>query len=157
MGAGIPYPCLFRDSKWCVNIFSNLRGYKHRGWMAQGKKPVRHHDVWEDIYQMCQASTAHISMTHVYGHKKRVYNEKWAPRQRGAAMTKVHRPRRVKDMPQVSPVATRRKRTRGKGIKRQAALQVSNDSTDYDGPAHIRHRHTVMRNVALDIPDPRPH
>ena len=42
--------CLYSDSKWCVDIFSNLRVYTHRGWMAQGKKPVRHHDVWEDIY-----------------------------------------------------------------------------------------------------------
>ena len=37
--------CLYGDSKWCVDIFSNLHVYKFKGWMAQRKKPVRHHDV----------------------------------------------------------------------------------------------------------------
>ena len=35
--------CLYSDSKWCVDIFNNLQLYKRRAWMAQGKKPVRHH------------------------------------------------------------------------------------------------------------------
>ena len=43
---------LYSDSKWCVDIFSNLHMYKRRGWMAQGKKSVRHHDIWEDIYKI---------------------------------------------------------------------------------------------------------
>ena len=105
-------PCLYSDA-WCVDVSSNLHVYEHRGWMAQGKKPVRHHDVWEDIYQMCRARIAHISMTHVYGHNKLVYNEEADTLAKaGAAMLKVHRPRRVKDMPQGSPQATRRKQTR---------------------------------------------
>ena len=81
--------------------------------MAQGKKPVRHHDVWEDIYQICRASIAHISMTHVYGHNKRVYNEEADTLAKaGAAMSKVHRPGRVRDMPKGSLEATRRKQAR---------------------------------------------
>ena len=35
---------LYSDSKWCVDIFSNLHMYK--------RKPLRHHDVWEDIYHI---------------------------------------------------------------------------------------------------------
>ena len=148
-------PCLYSDSKWCVDIFSNLRLCNHRGWMVQGKKPVRHHDVWEDIYQMCQAKTSRISMTHVYGHNRLVYNEEADTLAKaGAAMSKVHRPSRVKNMPQGSPVSTRRKQTRGRGVKKQVAVQVSDGSTDSDRPAHIRHRRREMRNAPLGIPDP---
>ena len=45
--------CLYGDSKWCVDIFSNQCAYTRRGWMAYGKKPVRNHDTCEEIYQMC--------------------------------------------------------------------------------------------------------
>ena len=59
---------------------------------------------------MCQARTAHISMTHVYGHNRLVYNEEAdALAQAGAAMSKVYKPRRVRDMPQGNPEATRNK------------------------------------------------
>ena len=93
--------------------------------MAQGKKPVRHHDMWEDIYQICQARIARMLMTHVYGRNRLVYNEEADTLAKaGAAMSKVHRPRRVRGMPQGSPEATRRKQTRGREIKRQAAVQV---------------------------------
>ena len=99
--------CLYSDSKRCMVIFSNLRVYKHKGWMAQGKKPVCHHDVWEDIYQMCQTKIAHISTTHVYDHNRLVYNEEADTLGKaGAAMSKVHRQRRVRDMPQCSLEAT---------------------------------------------------
>ena len=37
--------CLYSDSKWCLDIFSNLQLYKHRAWMAKGKQPVRYHDI----------------------------------------------------------------------------------------------------------------
>ena len=122
--------CSYSDSKWFVDIFSNLCTYKRRGWMAQGKKPVRHHDIWEEIYRMCQGRTTPISMTHVYGHNKLVYNvEADALAKAGAALSKVHKPRRVRDMPQVNGEATRRKHTRGGGFKRQAAVQVSDHST----------------------------
>ena len=101
--------------------------------------------------------TAHISITHVYGHNSLVYNEEVDTLAKaGVAMLKVHRPRRVKDMPQGSPVATRRKQTKGRGIKRQAAVQVSDDSTDSDRPAHIRYRRREMRNAPLDVSDPEP-
>ena len=96
-------------------------------------------------------------MTHVYGHNRLVYNEEVdALAKAGAAMSKVHKPRRVRDMPQGSPEATRRKQTRGRGIKRQAAVQVSDDGADSDRPAHIRHRRREMRNAPLEIPDPEP-
>ena len=29
--------CLYSDSKWCVDMFSNLQLYERRGWMAKGK------------------------------------------------------------------------------------------------------------------------
>ena len=68
--------------------------------MAPCKKPVRHYDVWEDIYHMCYARTAHISMRHVCGHNRLVYIEEAdALAKAGAAMSKVHKPRRVRDMP----------------------------------------------------------
>ena len=34
------------DSKWCADIFSDLQLYKRYGWMAKGKQPVRHHDIF---------------------------------------------------------------------------------------------------------------
>ena len=109
------------------------------------------------MYQISQAKTAHISMTHVYGHGRLVYNEEADTLAKaGAAMPKVHRPRRVRHMPQGNPLATRRKQIRGKGIKRQAAVWVSDDNTGSDMPAHIRHKRREMRHVPLDIPDPRP-
>ena len=49
--------------------------YKRGGWMAQGNKLVRHHDIREEIYHMGQGRTTPISMTHVYGHNRLVYNE----------------------------------------------------------------------------------
>ena len=116
--------CLYSDSKWCVDIFSNLCMYKCRGWMAQGKKPVRHHDIWEQIYRLYQGRTAPISVTQVYGHDRLVYNEEAdALAKAGAALSKVHRPRRVRDMPKGRPEATRRKQTRGREIKRQAVVR----------------------------------
>ena len=66
---------------------------------------------------MCQARTTHTSMTHVCGHNRLVYNEEADTLAKaGAAMLKVRRPRRVRGVPHA--VATRRKRTRGRGIKR---------------------------------------
>ena len=55
-----------------THIFNNLQLYKRRAWLAQGKKPVKHHDVWEDILLLLQDRTAPVSMTHVYGHNKMV-------------------------------------------------------------------------------------
>ena len=65
--------CLYSDSNWCVDIFSNLQLYKRRNWIAKGKQPVRHHDIWEEINQSMQSRIASVSMTHVYGHNKLVY------------------------------------------------------------------------------------
>ena len=49
---------------------------------------------------MCQGRTTPISMTHVYGHNRPVYNEEAdALAKARAALSKVQ-PRRVRDMPQ---------------------------------------------------------
>ena len=64
--------CLYSDSKWCVDNFNNLRLYKGRAW---GKKPVRRHDIWEDILLFLQDRTALVCMTRVYGHNKLIYND----------------------------------------------------------------------------------
>ena len=93
--------CLYNDSKWCVDIFSNLQLYKRRGWMTQGKQPLRHHDILEDVYQLYQARRAPMSVTHVYGHNRLVYNEEADTLAKaGAARSKVHRQRCVRDTPQ---------------------------------------------------------
>ena len=94
--------------------------------------------MWEEIYQLYQDRTTPIPMTHVYGHNKLVYNEEAdAFAKAGAALSKMHRPRCVMDMPRGSPEATRRKRTRGRGIKRQAAVQVLDGSIDSDRPGQL--------------------
>ena len=139
----------------CLCEFSNLCLYKRKGWMAQGKKPVRHHDTWEEIYQPYYGRTPPISMTHVYGHKRLVYNEKAdALAKAGAVLSKVHLPRRVMDMLQSTGHQT--KVDQGRGIKRQAAVRVSDDNRGSDAPAHIRHRRREMRHAPLDIPDSEP-
>ena len=110
--------------------------------------------IYEEIYHMCQGRRTPISMTHIYGHNWLVYNEEAdALAKAGAALSKVHKLRRVRDIPQERGEASRRKQTRVRGIKRQAAVQALDESTDSDKPAHIRDRRREMRNVPLDIPD----
>ena len=41
----------------------------------KGKQPVRHQDLWEDICQLLQGRTTPVSVAHVYGHNKLVYND----------------------------------------------------------------------------------
>ena len=65
--------CLYSDSKWCVDIFNNRKLYKRRAWMAQGKKPVKRHDIWEDILLLLLDRAAPVSMTHVYGDNKLIH------------------------------------------------------------------------------------
>ena len=47
--------CMKSDSKWCVDIFGNLSLYKRRGWMTQRKKPVRHHDLYEEVLSIIRS------------------------------------------------------------------------------------------------------
>ena len=149
--------CLYSDSKWCVDIFSNLQLYNRRGWMAKGKQPVKHHDIWEDIYQSLQARAATVCVTHVYGHNKLVYNEAAdALARAGAAKSTVHRTVRPRGPTGEGPRARRQKRTRTRGVKRQAAVQVSNSDSGSDRPTVIRHRQRDMRNAPMDISDPEP-
>ena len=148
---------LYSDSKWCVDIFNNLQLYKRRAWMTQGKKPVRHHDVWEGILWLLQDRTAPVSMTHVYGHNKLVYNDTADDLAKaGAARSMVHRVSRPRGFAGGEPRATRQKLVGARGVKRQAALQVSESDTGSDMPTAIRHRRRRMRNAPMDIPDPEP-
>ena len=109
--------CLYSDSKWCVDIFNNLQLYKRRAWMAQGKKPVKHHDVWEDILVLLHNRTAPVSMTHVYGHNKLIYNEATdALAKAGAARSTMHRVARPRGPAGGEPQATRQKLMRARRV-----------------------------------------
>ena len=55
--------CMYSDSEWCVDIFDR------RQWMTQGKKLVRHHDIWHEVLSIVRSGSAPVSVTHVYGHK----------------------------------------------------------------------------------------
>ena len=102
--------CLYSDSKWCVDIFNNLQLYKRRAWIAQGKRPVGHHDVWEDILFLLQDRATPVSMTHVYGHNKFIYNEAVdALAKAGAARSTVHRVARPRGAAGGEPQATQGK------------------------------------------------
>ena len=80
-----------------------------------------------------------------------MYNEEVdALAKAGAALSKLHRPGRVRDMLQGKST------DRLQGNQEAAAMQVSDNSTDSDRPAHIRHRRREMRNAPLDIPHPEP-
>ena len=139
------------------HFFNNLRLYKRRGWMAKGKKPMRHHDIWEEVYQSLEFRTAPLLMTHVYGHNKNVYNDAAdALARAGAAKSKVHRTVRPKVAPGDGLRVRRQKQTRSRGVKGQASLQVSEDDKDSDRPIIICHKRRRMRNVPLEIADPEP-
>ena len=150
-------PCLYSDSKWCVDIFNNLQLYKRRGWIAKGKEPVRHHDIWEDIYQLLQTRAATESVTHVYGHNKLMYNEAAdAPARVGAGKSTVRRAVRPMGPTDEGPRARRQKRIRTRGVKRHAAIQVSDGDSGSDRPTEIRHRRRGVQNAPLDIPSRHP-
>ena len=48
------------------------------------------------------------------------------------------------------------KDTRTRGVKRQAAVRVSDSDSGSDRPTVIRHRRRGMRNAPMNIPDPEP-
>ena len=130
--------CLYIDSKWCIDIFNNLQVYKRGASMAQGKKPIGHQDVWEEILQLLQCRRAPVSMTHVYGHNKLVYNDAADDLAKArAARSTVHRISRPRGPAEGEPRATRQKHVRARGVKRQAAMQALESDTG-------------------DIPDPEP-
>ena len=125
--------CPCRDFKWCVGIFGNLQLYKHRGWVAKGKHPVRHHDIWEDVYQLLPCRRAPMSMMHVYGHNKPVYNDPVdALAIVGAAKSRVHNTPRPMGPFDNGPRVRRQKHTRTRGVKRQAAVQVTEEDSGSD-------------------------
>ena len=133
--------CVYRDSKLCVDIFNNVQLYKRCGWMAKGKQLVRHHGLWEDIYQLLQARAATMSVTHVYGHNKLIYNKVAdAPARARAAKSTVHRTVRPRGPTDEGQRARRQKRIRTRGVKRQAVIQVSDSDSGSDKPTEIRHR-----------------
>ena len=111
--------CMYSDSKWCADIFENLELYKRREWVTQGKKLVRHHDIWEEVLSIIRSRTAPLAVTHVYGHNKIVYNEAADELAKaGAAQSKVHRPVRPRMALDDGPQCRRPKETRGRGVKR---------------------------------------
>ena len=131
--------------------------YKCRKWVVKGKQPFRHHDIWEDIYQSLQSKIALVSMTHVYGHNKLVHNDAADELARaGAAKSTVHKTSRPRGPTDDGPRVRRQKHTRTRGVKRQAAMQVSDSDSGSDRPIVICHRRREMRNAPLDIPDPEP-
>ena len=122
--------------------------------MAQGKKPVRHHDVWEEIFQLLQGRAALVSMTHVYGHNKLVYHDAADDLAKArAARSTVHGASRPRGQAGGDPRARRRKHVRTRGVKRQAAMQASNSDSGSDRPIVICHRRRQMRNAPMDILD----
>ena len=43
---------LYSDSKWCVDMLKNIEQYTGRKWTTKGKRAIKNHDIWEDIYAM---------------------------------------------------------------------------------------------------------
>ena len=43
--------------------------------MTQGKKPVRHHDIWEEVLSIIKSRSVPVTVTHVDAHNKIGYNE----------------------------------------------------------------------------------
>ena len=98
-----------------------------------------------------------MSMTHVYGHNKLIYNEVAdALAKARAAWSTVHRLSRPRGSAGGLPRATRQKLVRARGVKRQAAAQTSDSETGSDTPIVIRNRRRQMRNAPMDIPDLEP-
>ena len=98
-----------------------------------------------------------MSVTHVYGHSKLVYNEAANALSRaGAAKSMVHRTVRPRGPTDDGSRARRQKHTRTRVVKRQATVQVSDSDSCSDRPIVIRHRQREMRNAPMDIPDPEP-
>ena len=88
----------------------------------------------------------------MYGHNRMVYNEEAdALAKAWAAMSKVHRLRRVRDRPIHRPPDENKL-----AVERQAAVQLPDDSTGSDRPTHMRHKRREMRNAPFDIPDLEP-
>ena len=108
--------CMYSDSKWCVDIFDNVELYKRRRWMSQGKKLVRHHDIWEEVLSIIRGRSASVTVTHIYGHNKLVYSDTADELAKaGAAQSLVHRPVRPMLAPDDGPRGRRPKQTRGQG------------------------------------------
>ena len=114
-----------------------------------------HHDIWEEVLNLIHCRSAPVTVTHVYGHNKIVYNDAADELAKaGASLSKVHRPVRPGKAPDNGPQGRKAKYNRGRGVKRQAAVQVSDESTDSDRSILMRHRRRRMRNAPLELPDP---
>jgi ribonuclease HI len=51
-----------------------IEGWKARGWMTAGKKPVKNQDLWERLDQL--RSSHHVEWHWVKGHSGHVENER---------------------------------------------------------------------------------
>ena len=117
--------------------------------MTKGKKLVWHHDIWEEVLWIIR-SIPPVTVMHVYGRNKIVYNEAADELAKaGAAQSKIHRPVRPRRAPDDGPRGGRQKHTRGRGPKRRVSVQVSDDSTCTcsDGSVVICQRRRRMRNA----------
>ena len=95
-----------------------------------------------------------MSVTYLYGHNKLVYNEAadTLPKA-GAAKSTVHKTVRPRGPMDDGPTARRQKRTRTRGIKRQARVQVSDSDSGSDKPMAIKGGgRCVMRRWTFRIP-----
>ena len=92
-----------------------------------------------------------MSVTDVYGHNKLVHNDAVDALARVGAANKTVRPKGPTDD---GPRVRRQTHTRTQGVKRQAAVQVSDSDSGSAKPIIICHRRREMRNAPMDIPDP---
>lgn len=76
--AALKYPCkvvLFTDSEYLRNgITSWIWGWKRRGWVTAGKKPVKNADLWKDLD--IQARRHEIEWKWLKGHAGHPLNER---------------------------------------------------------------------------------
>ena len=94
-------------------------------------------------------------MTHVYGHNKLVYNDVAdAVARAGAAKLSLHKTPRPRGPSGDGPRVRRQKHTQMRGVKRTAAVRVSDDDSGSDKPIVIRHRRREMCKAPMDVPDP---
>ena len=123
--------------------------------MTKGKKPVRHHDILEEVLSILRMRSVPVTVMHENGHNQNVYNDAADELAKaGVAWSKVHRPVWPRKAPDDGPRGRKSKQTRGRVVKRQASVQVSDESTDSDRSRVMCHRRRGMRNAPLELPDP---
>lgn len=68
---------LFTDSGLLLNgITGWIHGWKRKGWLTAGGKPVVNQDLWERLDALAQARKGRLSWVHVKGHAGQEINER---------------------------------------------------------------------------------